>query len=342
MKIWGLCFIGFGNVGQGLARILVREEEELYRKWGFKFKTLAVVGRTKGACKNPEGISLQALLNRLDRGESIGTDLISPLEAVRLSGVDIVIDVTPTNLTTGEPGLSITRAALNEGKHVISSNKGPVSLAFHELQKLASDKRCEYRFEGTVMSGTPAINLALESMAGCEFYEIQGIVNGTTNYILTRMEEGLEYDVALKEAQDLGYAETNPEGDVDGWDAAVKAQIIANVIMRNTIPLSKVTRKGIAGLSRKNIQAAKSKGAKIKLLAHIQRTSDGVLASVAPVELPLSHPLAGVDGATNAITYTTNNIKNVTIIGPGAGREETGQALLSDMLSIVAHEQVLF
>lgn len=333
---WGLCFIGFGNVGQGLAHILVRKERELAERWGFHFRTIAVVGKTKGGIIRPEGIDLAELLDRVNRGNPLGSDVISPVAATLLPGVDMVIDVTPTNLIDGEPGLSFTRTTLEAGRHIVSSNKGPVSLAYTELKNLALRRGCFYRFEGAVLSGTPSLNLALESMAGCDIRQVQGIVNGTTNYILTRMEEGREYNDALREAIDKGYAEANPSGDVDGWDAAVKTQILAGVVLGTPLPLASVERKGISSITRQDIEDAAGRGNRIKLMAKAVRSGDSVHASVAPEEIPLSHPLAGVGGITNALTFSTDTLHDVTVIGPGAGREETGQALLSDMLAIAA------
>ncbi|MDD3390804.1 MAG: homoserine dehydrogenase [Synergistaceae bacterium] len=336
---YGLCFVGFGNVGQGLARILVRKERELKDRWGFTFRTVAVVTRTRGAAVSGSGLSLPELLEKSDRGEPIGNDRISPIDAALLPDTNIVLDVTPTNLVTGEPGLSLTRAALGAGRSVVSSNKGPVSLALSELKELARARGVRYRFEGSVLSGTPSLNLALESLAGCDVQKVQGIVNGTTNFILTRMEEGVEYAEALREAQEKGYAEADPAGDVDGWDAAVKAQILAAVVLGSNLSLGAVKRTGISAISRNDVESALSRGKRIKLIAKAARTSEGTCASIAPVEIPLSHPLACVGGAMNALTFTTDNLKEITIIGPGAGREETGQALLSDMLAIVSAEK---
>ena len=336
---YGLCFIGFGNVGQGLARILVRKERELEERWGFTFRTVAVVTRTRGAAVSGSGLSLRELLERSERGEPIGNDRISPIDAALLPETGIVLDVTPTNLVTGEPGLSLTRAALGAGRSVVSSNKGPVSLALTELKELADSTGAHYRFEGSVLSGTPSLNLALESLAGCNVQKVEGIVNGTTNYILTRMEEGFEYADALREAQEKGYAEADPAGDVDGWDAAVKAQILAAVVLGTNLSLGAVKRTGISAISRTDVESALSRGKRIKLIAKAARTYEGACASVAPVEIPLSSHLASVGGAVNALTFTTDNLKEVTIIGPGAGREETGQALLSDMLAIASSDR---
>ncbi|NLK18572.1 MAG: homoserine dehydrogenase, partial [Synergistaceae bacterium] len=304
----GLCFVGFGNVGQGLARILVRKERELAERWGLNCKTVAVVTRTRGAAVSRDGLSLAELLARAARGEQLGSDRITPVEAALLPQTDLVLDVTPTNLKTGEPGLSVTRAALRSGRSVVTSNKGPVSLALEELRGLAREGGAAFRFEGSVMSGTPSLNLAMESLAGCNISQVQGIVNGTTNYILTRMEEGCEYEEALAEAQEKGYAEADPSGDVDGWDAAVKAQILASVVLGSPMPLNAVDCTGISSITRSDVEAAAGRGSRIKLIARAARTADGVSASVSPAEIPLAHPLAGVGGATNALTFTTDNL----------------------------------
>lgn len=341
-SVWRLCLIGFGNVGQGLVRILEEKEKELEKKWGFRFSLAAVVTKTHGASVNLEGLSLSELLRRAERGEPLGTDCLSPEEAVLLPGVDIVIDATPTNLQTGEPGLSFSRKALHAGRSVVTSSKGPLSVAMEELRDLASQNGCTYRFEGSVMSGTPTLSLAMEAMAGCTITSAEGIVNGTTNFLLTRMEEGLEYEEALDEAREKGYAEADPSGDVDGWDAAVKAQILAGVVLGHPLPLGDVQRKGISGITRGDIASALSRGKRIKLVAKAVRQGGSVAASVAPAELPLFHPLASVGGVMNALTFTSDNLPNITIIGPGAGRRETGQAILADMLALAAGRGSLF
>lgn len=341
---WKLALFGFGNVAQGLGRILVRKKEELRRRYGFEFSISAIVTRSRGSIYDESGVDLEAILNSIDENGHFRDLCTSPVDVDAIlsqSGVDMIIDTTPTDLVTGEPGLSIIRKALSSGKHVISSSKGPVSVALPELMSLAEEKGLYYRFEGALLSGTPSINLAMEAMAGCDVTRVQGIVNGTTNYILSRMEEGLEYDQALTEAQELGYAEADPAGDVDGWDAAVKAQIMSTVIMDRPVSLEDVSRRGIGDISRSDVEDAVKRGKRIKLIAQVERVNGEVHPSVSPVELPLNHPLAGVMGATNAITYSTDNLRDVTIVGPGAGREETGQALLTDILA-VARERSRF
>jgi homoserine dehydrogenase len=255
-------------------------------------------------------------------------------EIVERADADILVEVSPTNLETAEPGLSYIRAAFGRGMHVVTANKGPVALRFAELRREALEAGCYFGYEGTVMSGTPALRLAWSDLAGCEIVELSGIVNGTTNYILSQMEGGMSYADALAEAQQRGYAEADPAGDVEGYDATAKAVILANVVMDAHLGMEDVDRVGISGLTHEMITAAAAAGERWKLLARVWREGDRVRASVLPTRLPLSHPLASVGGVTNAITYTTDLLGDVTLIGPGAGGAATGFAILSDILAL--------
>jgi len=237
-------------------------------------------------------------------------------------------------METGGPALEHVRTALEEGKHVVSTNKGPVAQEVNKLLDLADKNEAKYKFEGTVLSGTPAINLASKNLAGCDINEIKGIVNGTTNYILSKMEEGMGYEEALDKAQELGYAEADPTGDVEGIDAQGKTLILSNTLMNADIDLEDVDREGITEITKDDIEKAKEEGKRWKLIAHSERTADGVDAKVSPEKIPLDHPLAGVMGPTNALTFSTDHLGDVTIVGPGAGKEETGYALLVDLLAI--------
>jgi homoserine dehydrogenase len=245
-----------------------------------------------------------------------------------------------TDLETGEPALTHVRHALNNGRHVVTTNKGPTALHFPELQRLAQENGVQLGVEGTVMSGTPALRVGMELLAGAGIRRVQGILNGTTNYILTQMEAGATYEAALAEAQEKGYAEADPSGDVEGHDAAGKVVILANLLLDLPLTMGDVACEGITALTPHDIRAAREAGERWKLIGLVQRSDDeqGYTARVRPTRLPLAHPLASVSGATNAITYTTDLLGDVTLVGPGAGRVETGYALLGDMLGI--HRQV--
>ena len=336
--VWKIGLIGFGNVGQGFIRILAKKKEELKRRYGFEYKVLAVSDPIKGNAYSDDGLDLNQILRLLDEKGNIrnypGYKKFDSIQLAREMDIDIVVEATPTNLETGEPGLSHIRNALESGRHVATSNKGPIALAYRELVSIAEKKNVILRFEGTVMSGTPALNLARESLAGCDILDVEGILNGTTNFILTEMEKGSSYEKALKKAQEMGYAETDPTADVEGWDAAVKTVIIANTLMNGNITIKDVEREGITKIALEDVKNALKNNMRIKLLACIHRENNKVKVSVKPTEIPLDHPLANVMDVLNAITFTTDNLGKVTLIGPGAGRIETGQAILTDVLYI--------
>ena len=336
--IYRLALIGFGSAGQGLAQILRDQGDSLARRYGVELRIVAVCTHSRGSLYEADGLDPASLLEAIKheghlRNLSRQRDW-SPLDMIEQADADILVELSPTDLTNGEPATSHMRAALGRRMHAITANKGPIALHLTELRRLASDAQLYLGYEGTVMSGTPALRLGWSDLAGCEILELRGIVNGTTNYILTQMEGGMSYADALAEAQRLGYAEADPTGDVEGYDAAAKAVILANVLMDARLELGDVERAGITTLTRDTIEAARASGERWKLIARVWRDGDKVRASVQPTRLPLSHPLASAGGATNALTLTTDLLGDVTLIGPGAGGAATGFAIISDILAL--------
>lgn len=338
MRTIRLCMIGLGNVGQGFLTILSEQKQSLEDRTGLRFSVVAVNDLRMGSLADARGIPIPDLLTAAAKGalgalaaEHKGLSVEEMLDQV---DYDVLVEASYTNLQTGEPATSYIRKALSSKKHVITTNKGPIALHYAELDSLARQNGVQIGFEGTVMSGTPALFLGMQWLKAAEIQRIQGIFNGTTNFILTQMEEGKEYAEALAEAQRLGYAEADPTGDVEGYDAAGKVVILSNVLMGNPIALSAVERQGITHLTAADIHNAQKEGKRWKLIGTIERVGDTIKTSVKPLRLPLSNPLAQVMGATNAITYTTRYLGEVTLVGAGAGRLETGYALLADLLSI--------
>ncbi|HER43231.1 MAG TPA: homoserine dehydrogenase [Candidatus Eisenbacteria bacterium] len=333
-----LAFIGFGVVGQGLAGILLDKKKELKEKYGFEYSVVAVSDFKKGSALLPEGLDIAKLLELADGnrisdypGAETGLDAVRTIER---SGADVVVEVSYTDIKTGEPAYSHFKAALESGKHLVTTNKGPTALFFTELKKLAAAKKVHFRFEGTVLAGTPALDLAELCLAGNRIEEIRGIMNGTTNFILTNMEQGKSYESALKEAQELGFAEAVPDADVEGWDALAKVMILSKSVMGADIGVEDVDRTGITGITLDDVTKAKAGGKRWKLIGRVVRDGAGVKASVKPEMVDLTDPLAAVGGATNALTFSTDLLGDVTIVGPGAGKKETGFSLLSDLLQI--------
>ncbi|UCD64888.1 MAG: homoserine dehydrogenase [Candidatus Zixiibacteriota bacterium] len=333
-----LLLIGFGTVGQGLAELLIDKENILKDKYGMTVQVVGIADMLKGSVYNPGGVDLAQALKRAKGGEMIpgpagGFDG-DALAMIKQAKADMMVEATYTDIKTGEPATSHIRAALEKGMHVTTTNKGPTALFLYELEQLAAKEGVEFLYEGTVMSGTPLLNLARETLAGCRITEAKGILNGTTNYILTRMEEGLSYEVALAKAQELGYAEAVPDADVLGWDALAKVTIIANAIFGKKSTPEDFPCKGITEITAEAIAEAKSRGKRFKLIGKVWRDGDQIKASVGPEEIDLSHPLAGIMGATNAVTLTTDILGDVTIVGPGAGRTETGYSTLVDIIHV--------
>ena len=336
-----LALIGFGNVGQGFIQLLQERGSALYRQSGVQLKVVAVCDLVQGSVYNPEGLDPAVLLQASQMDHSFArlqTSLTdwNALEVIQHSNAHIIIEASPTNLETAEPAFTYICSALEQKRHVVTTNKGPIALYYPELKALADNHGVELRFEGTVMSGTPVLNIAPQLLLGTHIERIEGIVNGTTNYILTQMAQGMNYAVALAHAQKRGYAETNPAGDVEGYDAAAKMVILANVFMHTHLPLAHVHRRGIAHLTNEDIQRVQERQQVYKLLGRLYRDDEGAIkACVEPVALPVNNPLASIGGTTNAISITTDVLKDVMIVGPGAGRRETGQAILSDVLAIM-------
>ncbi|MHA2225303.1 MAG: homoserine dehydrogenase [Candidatus Hodarchaeales archaeon] len=335
-----IAFIGFGVVGQGLAQILIEKEEELKQKYGYEFSVVAVSDKLKGAVYDEDGLNLLELLEIVEETGKIenyprGIKGWDSIKTITETNANLIVEVSWTDIKTGEPAISHIKAAIKCCKHVVMTNKGPIALSARELLSMAKTNGVELRFEGTVLSGTPAINLGVYNLASSDITKVAGIVNGTTNYILTEMEKGLSYEDALKQAQTLGFAEADPTADVEGFDALGKIIILANVVMGAKITKDMVDCQGITKITFQDIEEAKKEGKRWKLIAKAELKEDGSIeASVQPEKIPLDHPLAAVSGPINALTYTTKYLGDVTIVGPGAGQTATGYALLTDILDI--------
>jgi homoserine dehydrogenase len=334
-----VALIGFGTVGQSLVNVLHEKEAYLKKEYGLNIELVAVSDIMKGSVMDDDGLDKVELLKLVAETGSIGAypkgvKGLSSVETIRRSEADVVIEVAWTNLETGEPGITHIKEALRSEKHVVTSNKGPIALAYKELMNLADENNVKLLYECTVMSGTPVISMASNGLAGNRVKAFKGILNGTTNYILTKMSEGESYGSALKEAQRLGYAEAEPSADVEGWDAVGKTVILANTLMSAGLSPNMVERKGITEVTSEDVENAEDNGGVIKLIAQAWMEEERVKAKVSPELIEFDDPLANVTGAMNALTLTTEGLGDVTIIGKGAGGVETAHGILSDLLAI--------
>ncbi len=339
MNVLRVAVIGFGVVGRGFAKALLRRRRTLAEEFNLNLEVVAISDLKWGSVYDEDGLDLERCLSIVESGGSLedypsGVKGLSSLETIREAEYDVMVELTPTNVETGEPGLTHIAEALRMGRHVVTTNKGPISLAYWDLTEMAEERGVSLRFEGTVMSGTPVLSLLREGLGGDLVEEVYGILNGTNNFILTQMEAGKSFEEALREAQRLGYAEADPTMDVEGWDAAAKAAIIANAVMGGRMKPQDVRREGITGVTSEEVVKAVRDGKRVKHVARVWREGGRVYASVAVEKLPLSHPLSTVTGVKNALVARTENLGEVFVTGPGAGGVETGQAVLSDVLAI--------
>jgi homoserine dehydrogenase len=329
-----IILVGWGVVGQSFAQIITQRQKELAKKYGFRPRIVAIVDK-QGAAIDPKGLDLQQMLSlKKEKGtvaasKESGFMGMSALEVIESVEAEAMVEVSPTNIETAEPGLSYIKTAFKTKKHVVTTNKGPLALALPALTELADYNMVQLRFSGTVGAGTPVLEFAKNCLQGDKIVSVKGILNGTTNYILSEMDEKhITFDQALSEAQKLGFAEADPTMDVDGFDAAAKLVIMANWIMDKKVTIDDVKITGIRGVSAETIEAASKKGNTIKLIGSIGET-----LKVEPTEISKHDPLA-VDGALNAVTFVSESAGEQTIVGRGAGGIETASAVLRDLLDI--------
>ena len=328
-----LIIIGFGVVGQSFVKLILSRAADLYNTYGVNPRVVACVDK-RGAVVSPTGIDLQKLLEIKRIKGTVGAynsegNTLEGNSIVEQIDAEVLLELTPTNLQNGEPGISNIVLATRSGKHVITVNKGPLALAFPSLMELASYNNVMLRFSGTVGGGTPILEFAKRCLKGDRILSFKGILNGTTNYILTRMEESLTFEDALKDAQHKGFAEAIPQLDIDGYDAAAKVSIIANWVMGMKKTIYDVERTGIAGVTLKDIREAQKRNCSIKLVG----TAENKKLVVKPTEVSKLDPIC-VNGTLNAVTFSSEHSGQQTIIGRGAGGMETASAVLRDLIEI--------
>jgi len=329
-----IILVGFGVVGRSFAELVLSESKKLSQGFGLKPKIVGIVD-SKGSALSPDGIDIMKALNSkkangtLEALAPVYRKGIGGVEAIREVECEVVIESTPTELSKGEPGLSHLRTAMKEGRHVICTNKGPLALAMPALIELAHHNEVMFKFSGTVGGGTPVLDFAKKCLEGSEIKSISGILNGTSNYILSKMAaDGSMMQDVLAEAQKLGYAEADPTYDIGGFDTACKLVITSNYILGSSLSIKDLEIKGITGITGKDVEAAKAKGNTIKLIGRMEKK-----AKVSPEEIPMTHPL-NVSGTFNAISFDTHPAGQITLVGKGAGGKETASSVIRDLIEI--------
>ncbi|MBI5029153.1 MAG: homoserine dehydrogenase [Chloroflexi bacterium] len=311
MRTARVAMIGLGNVGRRLLELMQSKRDLMRTRFDLELVIVGACDKSGAAIAN-EGLKIAGILNLKHERKGIaaypkaGQKNVTPQQLVETVDADVLVELSLTNLRDGEPGLSAIRRALQRKMHVVTANKGPLVLAYPEIAALAQSNGVKLLHSATVTGGLPTLNIGVRDLGVTVIEKVEGILNGTTNYILSRMAEGQTYAVALKHAQDIGMAEADPTLDVDGWDAANKLVIIANAVLRRPTKLKDVTVEGIRGVTQEDLRAAEKRGETIKLIATAEQAGHDYLLSVKPTLLEKSHPLAQLGAGTMGVMYHTD------------------------------------
>jgi len=338
-----LALVGFGNVGRCFARLLAQRRDWLALDYDLECRIVGMATRRHGWTFDADGVDAVEAAAALESGstsslgqasaEDGGFEVIKGLER-STADFKVVIETTTLDVAAGQPAIDYVRAALQSGCDVVTANKGPVSFAYEELDALATDRGLSFLFEGAVMDGVPVFNLVRQTLPAAQILGFRGVINSTTNHILTAIEHGEDFDTALARMQEQGVAEADPSLDLDGWDAAAKTAALANVLMRARTTPQAVEREGISRSTARLAMAARQRGRHVRLVASGQRTLSGVSASVRLIELDETDLLAGLSGVANALIFKTDVLDEIAICQLSGGLEQTAYALLSDLVTL--------
>ncbi|MFN3308337.1 MAG: homoserine dehydrogenase [Anaerolineales bacterium] len=331
-----VAFVGFGNVGQALARLFLRKGDELRQQYNLQVKVNGIATGRRGIACAPNGIDLAHALRVIQSGQPLTSlsqincktieDFLATCQA------DVLFESIPVNYQDGQPALEILRQALSLRMHAITANKGPVVHGYAELSRLARENGRQFLFESTVMDGTPIFSLFRHCLPAADLRGINGILNSTTNYVLTRMEQGDSFEQAVKAAQEIGITETDPSGDIDGWDAAIKLAALATVLMDFPLKPHQVERCGIRSLDETKIQAALKQGKRWKLVCRAWREDSQVRAKVAPEMVTADSPMYNINGTSSIAQFDTDTLGLLTIIEQDPSPDTTAYGLFADFI----------
>ena len=331
--------IGFGGVGQALIKLLVEKKNYIFEKYNLDIKVKYIVKSDGGICK-ANGINLDEVLEFINKNKSIKEhilwkDNLSIDEIIKNNDIDTLVELTSTNIENGEPGLTHIKSALETGINVVTGNKGPIILKYKELKEIADKNLVKFKVGCTTGGALPSINGGLYDVAGSEIQAIEGILNGTTNYILSKMtNDNVTYEESLKQAQKNGIAEANPSLDILGYDTACKIIILSNVLMDTNLKLEDIEIKGITEVTLEDIEKAKVENKKLKLIGKVEKIDNMIKAYVKPIIINENHPLYFVDYKNKGVYFKTDTLGDISIIGGASGTMNAAASILRDVVLI--------
>jgi homoserine dehydrogenase len=336
---YNLCLLGFGNVNRALVRLLQHRDRELQQRYGIQWRITGVATRGLGWLASPAGFDPHVLSEPGAPRWNVLPHVSPPpgdvRQWLRVAEANVLFEATSLNAQTGQPAIDHIRAALEAGAHAITANKGTVVHAYEQLRDLAKEKGKHFFFESTVMDGAPIFSLFRENLPAVHVRSFHGILNSTTNLILTGMEEGLSFEQSLKRAQDIGVAETDATDDIDGWDAAVKVAALVRVLMTIPLAVESIERQGIRGLTGDMVRDAHRAGTPYKLVCRAWRSGAGVKATVRPERVPARDAMANVSGTSSIVYFETDVLPGLAILENDPGVETTAYGMLSDFIRAV-------
>jgi homoserine dehydrogenase len=334
MKQYNLAFLGFGNVGRALARLLVAKRGELREVYGLEHRVTGVASRRLGWLANADGFAAATLADSTFAANA--TPFNGVADWLRAAQPDVVFETTSLNPDSGQPAIDYLRAVLHSGAHAITANKGALVYGYRDLDALAQANNKRFLFESTVLDSAPVFSLFRETLPAAKLRAFSGVFSSTTNVIIEAMEAGRSFAEGLKAAQELGVTETDPSHDIDGWDSTVKVCALANVLMATPLVPSELSREGIRDLSSSRVQAARAEGKPFKLVARARLSGEGKLtATVRPEQTPVSDPLGNVRGTSLAIHFELDMMPGLTVTSHRPNLQSTAYGLLADFINAV-------
>ncbi|WP_245156552.1 hypothetical protein [Clostridium aminobutyricum] len=340
MKTLKLGLLGFGNAARAFSKILEEKKKEIMESMGFDIIVTGITTGSRGNLYNLDGIDLKKACSEIEQKgcfDSSGADYrsMTSMEFVETGEYDVIIEMTPLEIFTGQPAADHLRKAMERKKHAITANKGPIAWYYHDLKKLSEKMNVQFYYETTVMDGTPLFNLKDETLQLCKVIEVNGILNTTTNYVLEELAKGKDYEDIIAEGKKKGFVEANPAMDIEGWDAAAKVTALLNVLMDAGITPMDVDRTGIEQITMVDIREAEVQGKVIKLLCKGTLDNGKVMAAVTPTLVEQGSLLAAIEGTSSVIQITTDLMGKLTIIEHDPDLLQTGYGIFSDVLRII-------
>jgi homoserine dehydrogenase len=336
MKSIAIIIAGFGNVGKAFARLLYRKHAEIEDTYGLDLRITGISTASHGCMGVKDGFNFDRLIS-VNLSLETFPGCVSYLDAKEMiikSQADVFIENTPVNYETGQPAIDFLICALENGMHVVTANKGPIVHAYEKLSILAKQKNKKFFFESTVMDGAPVFSVVREALPAMQITGFEGILNSSTNLILCRMEEGESFDQAVKYAQSIGIAETDPSGDIDGWDAAVKVAALSTVLLKNPVTPQQIKRRGIRSISEADMRSARDAGKRWKLVCKAEKIAGGWALTVSPQMIGPNSPFFSVEGTSSYILFKSDVLPGLGILESNPSTDTTAYGMLADILNI--------